>query len=533
MNSKKIYNITLFSLFVFLNVYFFAVSREHFHGGGVHIISQILIAMINPEFDAQTISSALKGCLQTLTYALASISISFVIAFMISIFSSGVFNVPKFVSAILKMLMSFVRSIHELVWAWLLVIAIGLNPIGAILAISIPYTGALSKVFSELLENQIKNQKASLKIFGASNFQCLIYDYLPRVTQEIFAYTLYRLECAIRSSAALSFVGLGGIGFLIQLSLQDLNFNTMWTYIFFLILLVVIIDYISKNILNRISKNDKRGIYFVVSAWILSWIYILSTQMKDISSLFNPNNHKYVSKFLNSVFDKTAISTLMGSAEFTTGLMSLVKETFLMSLYAIAFTVLLLLPFLIFGSNIFIEIAGSKAEKTVARILKFIANIFFVISRSIPEVLWAMIFVFIFKPGWFPGVIALAIHNFGVLGRLCNDIMDTIDKRSIKALKSNGANNVQTTMYAIFPMIKNYVIIYIFYRWEIIIRTTIVIGFIGAGGLGQALRLAISFFKYEEIGIYILVYMAMVILTEFLSSRVKNKYSKNINLYVD
>ena len=401
------------------------------------------------------------------------------------------------------------------------------------LAISIPYTGALAKVFGELLENEIENQRASLRVFGASSFQCLIYDYLPSIAQDLFSYTLYRLECAVRSSAALSFVGLGGIGFLIQLSLQDLNFNSMWTYLYFLIALVALVDYGSGIILKRLSVNDGRGVYAIFAAWIFAWGYILRTQLGDMTQIFSARNMQYLRNFVGNIFNWKAIGTLLSTPEFVQTLWTLCKETFLMSVYAITLTVLLLIPFVLFGSKIFVRLASSEAEKIVARTLRAITNIFFVITRSVPEVLWGMIFVFIFKPGWFPGVIALALHNFGVLGRLCNDVMDAIDKRKLLALRNNGASKTQLVIYGILPMIKNNVIIYTFYRWEIIIRTTIVVGFIGAGGLGQALRLAISFFRFEEIGIYIFAYTVMVIMTELLSMMVKRAYAERRLLYVD
>ena len=72
----------------------------------------------------------------------------------------------------------------------------------------------------------------ALRSSGASKLQCLLYGYFPIVRANIISYTMYRFECAIRSSAIMSFVGLGGLGFQIQLSLNDLRYDEVWTFIF-------------------------------------------------------------------------------------------------------------------------------------------------------------------------------------------------------------------------------------------------------------------------------------------------------------
>lgn len=524
-------NSLLLAGFLLLNLSFLFRSGGFFHGGGVHIIRQIMEAAIRPTLDQETLLRALKACLQTLTYALASIGISFVLAFFISVFASGAIRIPKFLRAAIKLLMSFIRSIHELVWAWFFVVAIGLNPAGAILAISIPYTGALAKVFTELLENRIATQRASLRVFGASSVQCLAYDYLPSVFRDMMSYALYRLECAVRSTASLSFVGLGGIGFLIQLSLQDLNFKSMWTYLYCLVLLVIFVDLLSTRLLSASGKKRRIGLLALAIATVSTWVFLF--EKESLLTIFNERNYRYIRDFSANIFDVKGWLALLSDPAFFDALLKLCKETLMMSLYAIALASLLLIPFVLFGSGFFSELAVSRPQRAIARLLRGFANLCFVVSRSVPELLWGMIFVFLFKPGWFPGVLALAIHNFGILGRLSNDAMNSMDKRPIRALQSSGASKVQLILYGVLPMIRNHLILYIFYRWEVIIRTTIVVGFIGAGGLGQALRLAISFFRYQEIGLYIMAYMLMVVLTEWISSKIKRSYAIRSSLQVD
>ena len=142
------------------------------------------------------------------------------------------------------------RAIHELVWAWLFVASIGLTPFAAIFALAIPYGGTLGRIFADILNDVPREPINALKSSGASNLQILFYGYLPIAKADMISYIMYRFECAVRSSTIMSFVGLGGIGYQIQLALQDLNYNDVWTYMFFLTALVVLIDLWS-NILRR------------------------------------------------------------------------------------------------------------------------------------------------------------------------------------------------------------------------------------------------------------------------------------------
>ena len=139
-------------------------------------------------------------------------------------------------------MLGFLRAIHELIWALIFVATFGLSPLSAVLALAIPYGGILGRIFADMLNDVPDEPIQALRSSGASKLQCLLYGYFPIVRANIISYTMYRFECAIRSSAIMSFVGLGGLGFQIQLSLNDLKYDEVWTFIFFLIGIVVLVD---------------------------------------------------------------------------------------------------------------------------------------------------------------------------------------------------------------------------------------------------------------------------------------------------
>src|SRR5680860_363037 len=224
------------------------------HPGGGTILLQIIKALFHPNLSSEILKLSLISAWRTLAYAVAGMTLAIAFAFILGILASGVLAKDKpgrlISKGILRGLLGFMRAIHELVWAWLFVASIGLTPFAAIFALVIPYGGTLGRIFADILNDVPEEPISALKSSGASKLQLLLYGYLPFATTDMISYTMYRFECAVRSSTIMSFVGLGGLGYQIQLALQDLNYNDVWTYLFFLVALVVVIDFWS-NILRR------------------------------------------------------------------------------------------------------------------------------------------------------------------------------------------------------------------------------------------------------------------------------------------
>lgn len=116
---------------------------------------------------------------------------------------------------------------------------------------------------------------------------------------------------------------------------------------------------------------------------------------------------------------------------------------------------------------------------------------------------------------------ALAIHNFGVLGKLCAEVVEDMDEKPLQHLVQNGASQAQLLWYGIYPMVMSAWLNYILYRMENIIRATLIVGFVGASGLGMQFKLAMSYFHYSEITLYLICYLLLVYLTDMLSAFAK------------
>jgi phosphonate transport system permease protein len=147
-----------------------------------------------------------------------------------------------------RALLSVFRSIPEYVWVFMFVRAVGLGPFPGVLAIGVAYGGMLGKVYSEILEGVDPRPLATLHAAGASRLGVVLYGLLPQALPNVIAYTLYRWECAIRASAILGFVGAGGLGMQIELSMRMFQFDEVLTLLTMLFVLVAAVDWLSARV---------------------------------------------------------------------------------------------------------------------------------------------------------------------------------------------------------------------------------------------------------------------------------------------
>src|SRR5574337_285415 len=164
----------------------------------------------------------------------------------------SVFLLRKGSYLLVRALLSLFRTIPEFVWAFMFVRAVGLGPFPGVLAIGISYAGMLGKVYSEILEHINPGPLEALQATGASRLTILLYGLLPQALPNLVSYTLYRWECAIRASAILGFVGAGGIGQQLEISMRMFQFNQVTTLIAILFVMVAGVDTLSARVRSTI-----------------------------------------------------------------------------------------------------------------------------------------------------------------------------------------------------------------------------------------------------------------------------------------
>lgn len=153
-----------------------------------------------------------------------------------------------------RILIAFMRSIHELLWALLLLIVLPTDPTTAIIAIAIPYGGTLAKIFSEMIDEAGRRPAYAMRAAGASGLQTFTFGLLPAALPDMTAYTFYRFECALRSAAILGFFGFTTLGLRIKQAFENGDFGEVWTHLYMLFLLIVIFDWWSGALRRRMVR---------------------------------------------------------------------------------------------------------------------------------------------------------------------------------------------------------------------------------------------------------------------------------------
>jgi phosphonate transport system permease protein len=144
------------------------------------------------------------------------------------------------------------RAVHELIWAVLLLAALGLNSFSAVCAIAIPYGGTLAKVFSDMLDEAPRDSARALRDGGASGVQVFLFGLLPRALPDMAAYAFYRFECAVRSAAILGFFGFPTLGYFLKIAFSNKHYHEVWSYLWALIAVVVILEVWSAALRRRV-----------------------------------------------------------------------------------------------------------------------------------------------------------------------------------------------------------------------------------------------------------------------------------------
>lgn len=158
------------------------------------------------------------------------------------------------------------------------------------------------------------------------------------------------------------------------------------------------------------------------------------------------------------------------------------------------------------------------------RLSCFLSRRLFELARGVPEVVFALIFVFAFGIGPLAGVLAIAVHTMGSLGKLFSEANENIDEGPLEGLRAAGASWVQAMAFGVVPQVLPNVLSYALLRFEINVRGAAIIGFVGAGGIGQELYLVIRQFIYPDISAIVILIILAVAAIDAVSERIRHRY---------
>lgn len=216
---------------------------------------RFLAAMLPPTANAEFLSLVLREAWRTVAIASAGIALALLLAVPATLASVRVLSISALsgrmapasfaVRQMVRWVLILLRSVPELIWALVFVRVVGLGPTAGVLAIALTYGGMLGKVYGEILESGDTAVTQSLLRNGCSRLQAFSYGLLPQNAAELISYTVYRWECAIRSSVVLGFVGAGGLGQQLDGSMKMFAGGEVSTMLLVFVALVGIADFVS------------------------------------------------------------------------------------------------------------------------------------------------------------------------------------------------------------------------------------------------------------------------------------------------
>lgn len=430
--------------------------------------------MISPEFSQ--LNQLPSAIFNTISFALQGVVIAALLGFLFALF---------YHLRWVRMCMAFIRAIHELFWALLFIQIVGISPLAGVLAIAIPYIGIFAKVYAELLEETQGDYPGVFHYSRLSQnslrerLSYAFYTKVPLTWNAIKTYTAYRLECGIRSSIVLGFIGLPTLGFELESTLKEGQYSEAALLLYCLFILIASLRFWAKPSILLLLMP-------------VCMVYLPPLAQIDLSLISHFFTHDIVPAPLRHASDLASVDwprffdwcELLLTEQILPG----IKETLLLSQAALLITGLMaLLCFPLISQQFF------------SRPTTSLSHLFLIVLRSTPEYLLAFIGVIAFGPSALPAILALSLHNGAIIGHLIGSYSNQL---SLRDDASHGSNRY---FYEVLPRIYRQFLAFLLYRWEVIMRETAILGILGIQTLGFFIDSAFSEIRYDRAVILILV----------------------------
>ncbi|MBU6430404.1 MAG: ABC transporter permease subunit, partial [Cyanobacteria bacterium REEB65] len=360
---------------------------------------------------------------------------------------------------------------------------------------------------------------------GAGRLGLVLFAILPQAWPLLLSYTLYSWECCMRAAAVMGFVGGGGLGYQIDLSMQMFKFHQVSTLILALLLLIGLVDLFSfaiRRLLDlretprhpRVSRWLQRGAMLAIGALLVSGFW---ANRQTLTTLANPANLASLGSFAAGFFRPDLQHSALRAIP------RLAAETFAVSVAGTALGGVLGLALALPGARTLTfdgPFGGSRSLWLgIYQCSRLVQNAL----RAVPEVLWALIFVLSVGLGPFSGMLAIGVHTGGVLGKLFAEAFEAIDARPLEALVGAGCSRLGAICFAVWPQALPVVVSYILMRWDMNLRVAAILGFVGAGGLGQEIWNDIQLLLNDRLLPLIMAILIMVWLGDRLSATLRRR----------
>ncbi|MEE2997420.1 MAG: ABC transporter permease [Pseudomonadota bacterium] len=388
---------------------------------------------------------------------------------------------------------AFIRAIHELFWALIFLQMFGLSPLTGVLAIAIPYAGIIAKVYAEILEEADQRPLSAVPVGtgGASSF---LFVRLPDVWAHFRTYSMYRLECGLRSSAVLGFIGLPTLGFHLETAFKEGLYSEVSA--------LLILFYLIIATMRVWMKKPILPVYLVAAAAILpwdmtfSWAHIRRFLTEDII----PHPVRVGGDNMISALGDWL--WMLVADQVWPGTIATVQLT-MIALVATGLLTLFFFPLI--------------SPLLLGRTARTGGHVFLVVVRSTPEYILAFVLLNLWGPSMLPAIVALSLHNAAIIGHLIGRFTETLQ------LRIDAVKGVNRYFYEIIPRIYRQLLALLFYRWEVILRETAILGILGIATLGFYVDSAFADLRFDRALFLILITAMLNICVDIISRSIRSR----------
>ncbi len=385
------------------------------------------------------------------------------------------------------------RAVHELFWALILIQIFGIGPLAGILAIALPYAGIFAKVFAEMIEESDRSAEQALPS-GTSQVSAFAYARLPDLISRMKTYALYRLECGLRSTLVLGFIGLPTVGFHLETYFRQGHYSEAAALLAAFFLLIG-----TRRLWARASTLP-----FLIAGSLL--VLPASTGSASAGSNFI----RFITvEIVPAPLRRGDLEGLLPRLDaFWSWLYPIVKtqvvpgllQTLVLSQIALAAMALLALALFPLVASKFTGRAGHIAGRVAL-----------VVARSMPEYMLAYLLLQTLGPSMLPAIIALAFHNGAIVAYLLGRHADHLDYRP------DAPSGVSLYFYDTLPRSYGQFLAYCLYRWEIIVRESAIFGILGVKTLGYYVDASISELRFDRTVVFIFAMILLTVAIDWLS----------------
>ena len=443
-------------------------------------LGNLFLGLVTPDFfSSQGLATAL---LRTVAFAFVGVALGSV---------TGLLMALAFRWRAVRVFCAFIRAIHELFWALIFLQFFGFHPLTGVLAIAIPYSGIFAKVYSEILD-EADPEPGRVLPRGTGVVASFLYARLPQCWDQFKIYTAYRLECGLRSSAILGFVGLPTLGFYLETSFSQGYYSEAGAMlILFYVLIATLPLWVRKQTLPA---------YLVAAPFLLGegfpivWGNVVRFFTEDI-----------VPAPLRHGEGLAGLADWLGDVAATEALPGLWNTLVLSQIALVGSGLIALAAFPLISRHY-----GGPLRRTGG-------HVFLVVMRSTPEYILAYILLQVWGPSMLPAAVALALHNGGIIGHLLGRQSSTI------RLRADAPRGFNRYGYELVPRLYRSFLALLFYRWEIIMRETAILGILGIYTLGFYVDSAIQHIQFDRALVLILITATLNIAIDKLSRVIRGR----------